>query len=125
MTVTPFRSRRPRMDREEVLASIVLLGSIPLSVALLGALVQAFSGLGTFALVAPFIPPFAAALTVGERAFPTELKREIVKQTFIAAFCTFAAFLACQVLLAAPPARSVGLAGLVGLAVYVAGAVMV
>jgi hypothetical protein len=118
-------SRRPPPDREELLACIVLLGSIPVSIALLGLLLEAFSGLNGFALVAPFVPPFAAALTLGERAFPFELTRGIVAATLVATFCSVAAFVVGQVLLAQPGSDVAGIAGLVGLAVYVAGGVMV
>ena len=93
--------------------------------ALLGLLFQVFSGIGTFALVAPFVPPFVAALTVGEKAFPLEVTRGIVSATLVATFCTLAVFFVGQVLLAAPGVDVVGIAGVAGLAVYVVGAVMV
>jgi hypothetical protein len=118
-------SRRAPLDREELAACIILLGSIPVSVALLGLLFEAFSGLGGFALIAPFVPPFVAALTIGERAFPAELTRGVVSATLVATFCTLAAFFVGQVLLAAPGSDVAGIAGVAGLAVYVAGAVMV
>jgi hypothetical protein len=118
-------SRRAPLEREELLAGIVLLGSIPVSIALLGLLLEAFSGLSGFALVAPFVPPFVAALTLGEKAFPFELTRGVVAATLVATFCTVATFFVGQVLLAAPGSDVAGIAGLAGLAVYVAGGVMV
>jgi hypothetical protein len=118
-------SRPAPLDRSELVASIVLLGSIPLSVPLLGLLFEAFSGLGGFALIAPFVPPFAAALTVGEKAFPLELTRGVVSATLVATFCTLAAFFVGQVVLAAPGSEVAGIAGVAGLVTYVAGAVMV
>jgi hypothetical protein len=118
-------SRRPPLDTEELWASVVLLGSIPFSIGLMGVLFGTVSSGSTFALLVPFIPPFAAALAVGEKAFPLELRNRIVAAALVATFASVAAYYAGQVLLAEPPRSEAGLAGVVALAVYVAGSVFV
>jgi hypothetical protein len=118
-------SRRLQLDTEELWASIVLVGSIPASIVLMGVLFGTVSSGSNAALIVPFIPPFVAALAVGEKAFPLQLRNAVVAATLVATFCAVAAYYAGQVLLAQPPHSVAGLAGFAGLAVYVAGSVFV